>query len=62
MTRDEALHRLHGTWSFELRDGRVPLRDLDLLRAVRAERRSPVDDERARPPGARGPAAHLVPG
>lgn len=62
MTRDEALHRLHGTWSFELRDGRVPLRDLDLLRAVRSERSAPVDDVRTRALGPRVPAAHLVPG
>lgn len=61
MTRDEALHRLHGTWSFEFREGRVPLRDLDLLRAVRAERRAPADDPQAWPPGSRAAAARLVP-
>lgn len=60
MTRDEALHRLHGTWSFELRDGRVPLRDLDLLRSVRAERRTLADDPRDRPPGPRAPTAGIV--
>lgn len=60
MTRDEALQRLHGTWSFELRDGRVPLRDLDLLRSVRAEQRAPGDDPRDRPPGPRIPAAGIV--
>lgn len=62
MTREEALHRLHGTWSFELRDGRVPLRDVDLLRSARAERRAPADDPHAHPSGSRADAAHLVPG
>lgn len=39
MTRTEALRRLHGTWNHELRDGRVHLRDVALVRAVEAIRR-----------------------
>lgn len=35
MTRDEALRRLHGSWSFTVRDDRVLLRDVDLIAAVR---------------------------
>lgn len=44
MTRDEALRRLEGTWSFEVRRGRVTIREISLLSAVAAIRRE-------RPPG-----------
>ncbi|MDZ7799814.1 MAG: hypothetical protein U5K81_03330 [Trueperaceae bacterium] len=37
MTRTEALHRLRGTWRFELRAGRVRVADLSLLRALDAD-------------------------
>jgi len=39
MTREEALERLAGTWSFELEGDRVVIRDLSLLSAVAAIRR-----------------------
>ena len=61
MTRDEALQRLHGTWTFELRDGRVPLRDLDLLRAVHDTTRTPADDPRSGLAGSRATAPPLSP-
>ncbi len=34
MTRTEALRRLHGTWRFETRLGRVAIRDVGLCTAV----------------------------
>lgn len=37
MTRTEALHRLRGTWRFQLRAGRVRVDDVSLLRALDAE-------------------------
>lgn len=38
MTRDEALQRLEGTWSFEVRGDQVMIRDLSLLSVVAAIR------------------------
>lgn len=46
MTRTEALRRLEGTWIHELRDGRVRVRDVELLRTIDAIRR---EDEREAP-------------
>lgn len=37
MTRTEALHRLRGTWRFDLRAGRVRVVDLSLLRTLDTE-------------------------
>lgn len=39
MTREEALQRLEGTWSFDLAGDRVLIRDAGLLSAVHAIRR-----------------------
>lgn len=38
MTRDEALQRLEGTWTFEMARGRVRVRDESLLLAIDAVR------------------------
>lgn len=46
MTRAEALHRLEGTWTFELRAGRVDVREVALLRALEEER---IESAAARP-------------
>lgn len=55
MTREEALRRLEGTWTFELRGNQVMIRDLSLLSAVAAVRRERSLEEPphvvARPPG-----------
>lgn len=50
MTRDEALRRLDGTWSFELQGGRVVIRDLALLSTVAALRRERAEGEPMRVP------------
>lgn len=34
MTREEALRRLRGTWSFELAQGKVRIRDEQLIRTI----------------------------
>jgi hypothetical protein len=39
MTREEALERLEGTWSFEVVGDQVLIRELGLLSAVNAIRR-----------------------
>lgn len=39
MNRAEALRRLQGTWTYELRDGRVRVRDVNVLGAIEALRR-----------------------
>lgn len=39
MTREEACERLEGTWSFEVRDGKVMIREASLIAAVAAIRR-----------------------
>ena len=50
MTRIEALRRLEGTWTHELRDGRVSVRDTSLLLAIDAIRREESRDaDRPRP-------------
>lgn len=54
MTRTEALSRLHGTWTHELRDGRVAVRDLSLLRAIEAIRRESEPDAPRTKPAAVG--------
>lgn len=48
MTREEALERLDGTWSFELRGDQVMIRELSLLSAVSAIRREGFVGEHAR--------------
>lgn len=48
MNRDEALRRLAGTWRFELRRGRVRVRDAALLDAIEALREEHVAEERRR--------------
>lgn len=45
MKRTEALRRLEGTWNFELRDGRVRVRDVELLVAVEALRHEEERDD-----------------
>lgn len=58
MTREEALRRLEGTWSFELEGGQVVIRDLSLLSAVAAERRErPIGEPVHVPVAARAAAA-----
>lgn len=59
MSRDEALRRLEGTWSFDVVGDQVMIRDLSLLSAVAAVRneRAHVGEERVqvvtgRPQGA----------
>lgn len=52
MTREEALRRLEGTWSFEIQGDRVVIRDLELLSAVAAIRRERPGGEPASIPGA----------
>ncbi|MEJ2668053.1 MAG: hypothetical protein P8Z81_13325 [Deinococcales bacterium] len=47
MTREEALKRLEGTWSFDMLGDQVMLRELDLLSAVAAVRREPAGGERS---------------
>lgn len=39
MTREEALERLEGTWSFEVHSGQVMIRETSLIAAVAAIRR-----------------------
>lgn len=39
MTREEALERLEGTWSFEIQDRKVLIREASLIAAVEAIRR-----------------------
>lgn len=46
MTREEALKRLEGTWSFDVVGDQVMLRELDLLSAVAAVRRDLAGGER----------------
>ena len=60
MTRTEALHRLAGTWNFELRDGRVRVRDVDVLHAIEAIRREGERDDARHAPV--GPAARALVG
>lgn len=48
MTRDEALRQLAGTWQFEMRRGRVRIRDARLLEAVEGLREARVAEERGR--------------
>lgn len=50
MNRQEALRRLKGTWTYELRDGRVPVRDLNILRAIEAIHREGERDARRERP------------
>jgi|GEM_PF-4940740 len=42
MTREEALERLQGTWSFDVIGDRVLIRELGVLSAVNAIRRERV--------------------
>lgn len=58
MTRTEALRRLEGTWTYELRDGRVRVRDVDVLHAIEALRREGERGEDRERPFA--PASALV--
>jgi len=57
MTREEALERLEGTWTFELKGDQVMIRDLSLLSAVAAVRRERPVGEPARVPVAPRSAA-----
>jgi len=50
MTRVQALERLEGTWSFEVRGGQVMIRELSLIAAVAAIRRERSAGQPARVP------------
>lgn len=60
MTRSEALRRLAGTWRFELRRGRVRVRDTELLDAIEAVRAERVEEERAHHPSVPLPHEPMV--
>lgn len=44
MTREEALRRLRGTWSFELAQGKVRIRDERLIRTIATIREEQEQD------------------
>lgn len=64
MTRDEALRRLEGTWSFDLVGDRALVRDLGLLAAVAAIRGERSDSGVGDRPtvNASGPEGAATPG